>query len=378
MLLPSVLAALLAASPALAQTSTISICFTALGFSPAKTSIRTLYEFFPYTTTAYVNVTTQSTVTVTPDATTFTDIAVTTTTISTTTTFTPSPITIPTPARFAPLLQVAQTPVVTDDTPIFSLPTITPTGGLPSVRFARHLNDPIDGPQELQKRQTPANNTAGYYVDENGNPSGLRRTYPRRVRCNVSIFVTTTSTSTITASPATVTAPQVTATLLTTRTVSTTTTIIQSLLPKTIYAACAANNVVNHITDRDGHEIVLNEVVYRPREGFPLANELRSTPDTAIECCVACQKAPNCAGSFYFAHLKQCHLRFTTVAPTANYTGPAVCDKGSGTLFLGTIFGQRNHPKEYALTFSNGPCGRYGWSARSHDHSGHKGRGVGM
>jgi hypothetical protein len=50
-------------------------------------------------------------------------------------------------------------------------------------------------------------------------------------------------------------------------------------------------------------------------------------------------------------------LPLTTATPVQNSNG--TCAAGSMSLYLGTIQGQEDFPEEYALVFSNGPCGRF-------------------
>lgn len=49
------------------------------------------------------------------------------------------------------------------------------------------------------------------------------------------------------------------------------------------------------------------------------------------------------------------------MAPYPTASGSPIvntCPAGSRSLYLGTIQGQEDFPLEYALVFSNGPCGR--------------------
>jgi hypothetical protein len=177
-----------------------------------------------------------------------------------------------------------------------------------------------------------------------------------------------------------------------------------------------------------------DRVIYRPQEGFPIANELVVNTTSAYNCCGACQETvrpsspfflsssafpllllhpiprrpthvntdatltfpsprqPNCAGSFFVPSITQCHIRLTVPAnlnatvPTlpsgpgvpgpssglatgtsatavvpSSTASPGTCDRGSDTLYLGTIRGRSpaELTDEFALWFSNGPCGRF-------------------
>ena len=142
--------------------------------------------------------------------------------------------------------------------------------------------------------------------------------------------------------------------------------------------------------------MVFDRVIYRPAEGFPIANELVANTTSPTNCCIACHNTvsphrfppnhptnnpqANCAGSFYAPSLSECHLRLTSPAPpslpgnatsTASPTPttalsplstsapPNSCAAGSMSLYMGTIRGQEDFPEPVALFFSNGPCGRF-------------------
>lgn len=153
--------------------------------------------------------------------------------------------------------------------------------------------------------------------------------------------------------------------------------------------------------------MVFDRVIYRNDTGFPIENELVVNTTNAVNCCIACQNTvsplipffslcfsslhppltsaqPKCAGSFYAPGDSECHLRLTEPwtpyppslpsASASSYlpsgtgalypistgtAGTGTCSKGSLGLYLGTIRGQTKFPKEYALSFSNGPCGRF-------------------
>ncbi|KAF1833273.1 hypothetical protein BDW02DRAFT_570255 [Decorospora gaudefroyi] len=48
----------------------------------------------------------------------------------------------------------------------------------------------------------------------------------------------------------------------------------------------------------------------------------------------------------------------STASPEPIQNSNATCASGSMSLYLGTIQGEEDFPSEYALAFSNGPCGR--------------------
>ncbi|KAF2639076.1 hypothetical protein P280DRAFT_70585 [Massarina eburnea CBS 473.64] len=427
MFVPILLAALTALPAITAQytvsqstarvSSTATRCTTRYGFNPLPTGVQgvpTWYSFSATTVTYQVISTSRSTVTVTPDATTFTDVRTTTNIITTTTSSTPSPTTIATSAGFLPLVVV-------------DLASATPIPRIKRLALADHAANEVSHPL---KRQTAPGNSGGYIAYPNGTYSGLYRRFAHRVDCNVNVRVNETVTTDVLGAPETKVVPQGTASVLTTLTFTTTTTITEIAPTPTVYAACAGNNVVNHITDINGNTLVFDRVIYRPIEGFPVQNELVVNTTSAVNCCIACQNTPNCAGSFYAGGISECHLRLTqpftpyppalpspssgtglpypspsagTLAPypipsngsffptasgyvtatasslvpigtgtPGNGTGTpgngtvtppsnGTCAAGSLSQYLGTIRGQNGNdfPEKYALSFSNGPCGRF-------------------
>ncbi|KAF1851199.1 uncharacterized protein K460DRAFT_382686 [Cucurbitaria berberidis CBS 394.84] len=399
------LAALAAVSAVTAQdvTSSATRCTTRFGYYALPTGTagtEAVPTWFRYTTTTNffrITYTTRDTVTATPSATTFTDVLTTTETFSTTSTSTPAATTVPTPAGFIPLLAVD----VARATPI--------------ARIKRHgLEGRNSQTLQLLKRQTAANHTGGFSVDRDGHTSSLDRKFVQRVDCRVAVTVNSTTTTIVTGLPETVFVAQATATALTTSTVSTTTTITAVLPRSTVYQACLGNNIVDHITDFNGNTLIFDRVIYRPTQGFPIENELVVNTTSSTNCCIACQTTPFCAGSFFVPSEQECHLRLTqppaasipalpapstypsgglygygygsnATYPTAYATGSGMmrptgassgvpfpvatgggvapvgngtCAIGSLSLYLGTIQGQEDFPIEFALAFSNGPCGR--------------------
>ncbi|CAO2649301.1 Nn.00g066860.m01.CDS01 [Neocucurbitaria sp. VM-36] len=410
MLVPVFFAALAAISTVAAQdvTSSATRCTTRFGYYALPTgtagseAVPTWYRYTTTTNFFSITYTTRDTVTATPSATTFTDVLTTTTTFSTTTTSTPSAITVPTPAGFIPLLAV-------------DVAQATPNSRI--KRYELGARDSLA--LGLHKRQTAANHTGGFSVDRDGHSSSLDRKFVQRVDCRVSVTVNSTTTTIVTGLPETVFVAAQTATAVTTTTVSTTTTVTEILPTTTIYEACRGNNIVYQITDFDGNTLVFDRVIYRPAQGFPIENEYVVNTTNAINCCIACQTTAFCAGSFFVPSDQECHLRLTqppaaaaapmpalpapssyasgtpfsmmgynsshynatypTAYPTASAgifptgalsmvpspsasaiaaPGNGTCAMGSMSLYLGTIQGQSDFPEEYALRFSNGPCGR--------------------
>ncbi|KAH7074525.1 hypothetical protein BKA63DRAFT_315636 [Paraphoma chrysanthemicola] len=385
----SIVIAALSALPAISAqdvSSSATRCTTRFGYYPLPTGTAAVPTWFKFTTTTnvfQVTYTTRDSVTVTPSATTFTDVITTTAVFSVTTTSVPAPTTVPTPAGFLPL--VAFNPAG---------PT---AAGL--SRFKRYDLQGRDAETalELVRRQTAANSTGGYQVDRNGQSADIYRKYPQQVNCRVSVTVNSTRITIVTGLPETFIVPATAVGVTSTSTVSVTTTI-EVVAPRvTKYAACLENNVVNSITGTTGNPLVFDRVIYRPAEGFKVENELLVNTTNPENCCIACQNTAFCAGSFYVPSKSECHLRLTQapaptiagptlpapytlyndtlpayqtasgVAPTgtsalvpfpSSTAAPNTCAAGSRSLYLGTIQGQEDFPYEYALSFSNGPCGR--------------------
>ncbi|KAF2819178.1 hypothetical protein CC86DRAFT_432236 [Ophiobolus disseminans] len=352
-------------------TSAVTRCTTSFGYQPLSSGITVTTWYNKTTTTNYFNYTytTRTVIFVTPSASTSTNIVTTTAVVSVTSASTPIPTTIPTPASFLPLFAYA--------------PAATPVS-----RAKRNAFPASDHAIALQifRRQTLANNTGGLSVSRDGKTSNIYRKYAHRVDCRITYTVNQTSTTIVTGLPET-------ALVMSTVTVSRTTTAVEVKPRETRYAACLGNNVVNSVPGMTGEDIVFNCVIYRPSEGFPVENELVVNTTSAENCCIACQNTAYCAGSFFVPSELECHLRLTQAPalpqlpapfsygngssyaayPTASNAlatgtspstpistaGPGTCSKSSLSLHLGTIQGQLNFPKEYALVFSNGRCGRY-------------------
>ncbi|CBY00807.1 hypothetical protein LEMA_P019370.1 [Plenodomus lingam JN3] len=402
MLFPAFVAAAAAISTVAAQDVTASAtdCTTRFGYYPLPTgtagaaAVPTWYRYITSTHLFSLSSTVHDTVTATPDATTFVNVLTTTSTVTETTTSTEAPVVVPTPAGFINLLAVS-TPVV--------------TGSVSRVK--REIAGRDSHELSLFKRQTALNHTGGYIVDRTGNATSLNRKFILRVDCRVTVNVNRTSISIVTGLPETVFLAPGTAVSLSTSTIRITQTVTEIQPAETIYQACQDNNIVNSITDRNGNTLIFDRVTYRPAQGFPIENELVVDKTSGRDCCIACQTTANCAGSFFVPSMQQCHLRLTQppsaappalpapsasaglflangsyptayasgsgalLAPSSVVATPlplssvsavalplqhsnSTCSAGSLSLYLGTIQGQGDFPIEFALEFSNGPCGR--------------------
>jgi hypothetical protein len=149
--------------------------------------------------------------------------------------------------------------------------------------------------------------------------------------------------------------------------------------------------IVNSVEGLTGEPLVFYQIVYRPAEGFPAANELITNTTSAEECHLRLtQPAGPTLPSAPYGNISYPLINATypmnATYPTGNSTLPpttasgivtlptgtspasplstgstpvGTCAKGSRELYLGTIMGQTGFPIEYALAMSNGPCGRF-------------------
>lgn len=201
---------------------------------------------------------------------------------------------------------------------------------------------------------------------------------------------------------------------------------------------------MSNVPGFDNRPLYFDRIVFTPVEGYPVANSLVVNTTSAVNCCIACQNTPFCAGSFYAPSIRACHLQLTQAAavssipslPSASLTPPfplpssntslpyptasgapypagndtialfptatgllpsgfstlmpsatpvsstmeggmsilpvaeapvtgtfdqpgaGTCSAGSLSLYLGKAYGQSDFPADYALSVSNGPCGR--------------------
>ncbi|KAJ4348984.1 hypothetical protein N0V95_004981 [Ascochyta clinopodiicola] len=304
MLVPFFIAAIAAIPAVQAQTqdvtASVTRCTTRFGMFPAPTgaSLDTWYNYATTTNSFAVTSTTQETTTVTPSATTFTDVVNVTSTFFTTSTSVPAAVVVPTPAGFFPLINAMATPAAA-----------------PMGRYKRALIEARSEHIHKVKRQTAPGNTAGFIVSADGSTSNLNRIYPQRVVCRVAVTVNSTSTTIVTGLPKTEVLVPATATAVSTATFSVTETVIEVVARPTTYAACGGNNVVSNVPGFDNEQIYFDRIVFRPTEGFPVANSLVVNTTSAVNCCIACQNQPFCAGSFYAPSRQACHLQLTQAAP---------------------------------------------------------------
>ncbi|OAL02683.1 hypothetical protein IQ06DRAFT_324807 [Phaeosphaeriaceae sp. SRC1lsM3a] len=320
-------------------------CATSMGFE-RRSSVPTSYGFVTTTTTTSIISTTCATVTVTPTASTFTGEVTTTTTITTTFVSTEAPTNVPTPRGFLPL---------------FAFAPAAPTANSRIKRFELEARDAM-GALSLLERRSADNYTNGFRAYRNGTTSNIFRRYPQEFDCTVQITIFKTEFVVEQGPPETVIAHVDAATSIRTSTVSSTTTVTSVMPGETIYAACQSNNVVNAVEGMTGETLIFDRVIYRPTEGFPLANEMIVPMDNPTDCCVACQKMVRPLFPFPHAMLSPLYTGdgetsasnpLSTASPT-----PSTCSTGSRGYYLGTVQGQTDFPMEYALWMSNGPCGR--------------------
>jgi hypothetical protein len=236
MIAPLLFALLAAATNAERQevTDIVTRCTTSYSEINLPTGVPTRTGYFTTTFTNNFSITstTQSVITVTPAASTFYNVVNTTTTMTTTVVSTPSAITIPTPVGFFPVLKTGAATV--------PAPTAAAIGRHRRASLqsrARHL--------DLLRRLpiTPAENTAGYIVLDNGDGQDLRRTFPVYVECQVSVEINSTETTIVTGKAVTSVLVPATATAVSTETFTTTETVVSVAARPTEYAACQSNNV---------------------------------------------------------------------------------------------------------------------------------------
>lgn|SRR5690242_11448332 len=237
MILPFLVAVLAAVSTAQCQeevTETVTRCTTSYSeFAvPTGSTIRTGYFTTTYTHNFSITSTTQATITVTPAATTFTDVVSVTSTTTTTVISTPPAVTISASPRFFPIV----------NTGIVVAPTPTPSA------IGRHRRASLESRAQHLERvkrlpKTPSGNTSGFIVLPNGQAQSLTRGFPVFVECRVSVNINSTTTTIVTAPPATEVLVPATATAISTTTFYTTETILETAAQPTEYAACQPNNV---------------------------------------------------------------------------------------------------------------------------------------
>ncbi|KAH6622088.1 hypothetical protein C7974DRAFT_215892 [Boeremia exigua] len=297
-------------SPCQEVTETLTECRTSYSefAAPTGVSIQTASFTTTFNYSISITSTTYETVTVTPAATTnFIGVVNVTSTFTTTVTSVPAATTIPSPKGFFPII----------NTGIAVAPTPTPSA------IGRHRRASIESRAEHLQRvkrlpETPAGNTVGFIVFENGEAQSLRRTFPVFVECHYTVNINSTVTTIVAGPPQTEVLVPATATAASTSTVSVTETVIEIDAQPTEYAACQANNVVNNVIGFDNQPIYFDRVIYASDIGFPIANVLVVDILSPVDCCIACQKTPFCAGSFYAPSVPACYLQLTQAPPSSS------------------------------------------------------------
>jgi hypothetical protein len=201
---------------------------------------------------------------------------------------------------------------------------------------------------------------------------------------------------------------------------------------------------VNSVPGFDNRRLYFDRIIFSPVDGFPINQSLVVNTTSAVNCCIACQNTPFCAGSFFVPYTRSCHLQLTQAAPvssvpslpsagltppfplpssntslpyplasgapypagnntvalfpmgtglvpsgistlmpsatlisnssdggmsilpiseppapgTFDQPGAGTCSAGSLSLWWGTAYGSPEFPTNYAVSVSNGPCGR--------------------
>ncbi|KAF2854187.1 hypothetical protein T440DRAFT_388657 [Plenodomus tracheiphilus IPT5] len=414
MLFPAFVAAVAAISTVAAQDVTASAtdCTTRFGYYPLPTgtagteAVPTWYRYATSTHIFSIVSTTRSTVTATPDATTFLDVLTSTLTVVTTTVSTPAPVIVATPAGFVPLLAVGE-PVVTGVSRIKR--EIAGRAAHDISLFKRQTAGNHTGGYIVDKSGNATSLNRKYIlrvdcrvtVDVNRTSvtvvSGLPETVLIAPATAVSLSTTTVrSTQTVTA-------------------IKPAETIYEACQDNNVVNSITDYNGNTLIFDRvafrpsQGFPIE-NELVIDMTSGKDCCIACQTTANCAgsfyvpslTQCHLRLTQPPSAAlpalsGSllnstspaasasaflpysasplFNGTHPTSCltassgHLLTPTgvVAvpiPLSTNSVPAVlnsnstCGAGSMSLYLGTIQGQEDFPIEYALAFSNGPCGR--------------------
>ncbi|KAJ4302780.1 hypothetical protein N0V90_001671 [Kalmusia sp. IMI 367209] len=374
MISPTLLAALAAVPAVLAQsTSTTTLTVISTATPPCSTS----QEAYPLesgaeVSTWYNTITkrntlrpstyhSQNTVVITFDATTITNVVTDTATVTSTSTVIPLTVTVSPSAGWLPLRAV-QAPSAT------AVP-----------RIKRHQLAARSSLFDLFKRQDDS--IWGYIASpNNGTAIPVQKKYDHAIYCTTEITVNETVNFFVT-DPEITSVQQATASAVSTTTVSTTTTTISFAPTPTFWAACQANNVVNHIDyDLNGKPMYFDRIFFRrPSQNNTDINEIAVVTANAVDCCIKCQSAPEgCSEAFFAPGDSKCRMRLrqaitpiSTGLPSGSPTGTAtgavatggasvnnVCPLGSLTEYVGEIHGKESFPEVYALSFTNGPCGR--------------------
>ncbi|KAL8992012.1 MAG: hypothetical protein Q9169_007450 [Polycauliona sp. 2 TL-2023] len=310
--------------------STLKLCTTKYGSKSTAVKTTSYAVTIPIT----IDTTTQ---TITVEATTFTS---TTTSIATST--------VPTAAGFTPLASGA---------------------GYVAKRSIEHAEVPAIRGRPVEQRAAPQKPICPPI----GKPGSFSQ-FPQSVVCGALVVAKTTSTKTFTATTkATTTLPVSTSTI--TSSISVTETSISAAAPasttttttlsfsttetatstatntatqtvtiveasSTVYAACAANNLVNRANGNQG--II---TVFSNTPGFPTVNEV-SVPNP-LACCEQCQKTSGCLGFAQFPGQARCFY-FTGGQCNASQFSGASYQSGAGLA-----------PSD-GYTIGNGQCGQLG------------------
>ncbi|KAJ4353889.1 uncharacterized protein N0V89_005619 [Didymosphaeria variabile] len=308
-----------------------------------------------------------NTVTVTRNSTTVTSLVTTTATATVTSTSTPAAVTVSPSPGWLPL-QGAQ--AVASATPL--------------PRIARGQLQGQSTPFDLFKREEPITRQIGWIADPNtGDRVPLEQTwYTLAIFCPIRI---TQSLEYHVTDPEVTTTQQATGTAVATTTVTTTTSMLVSAATPTFWAACQANNIVNHIDyDNNGLPMYFDGVYFRRGSGNNTdINEIGVDATDPVDCCIKCQSAAEgCSEAFFVPGEGKCQMRLRrTISPvqsglplpsefpTGTATGAiaastggvninAVCPGGSLSDYVGVIRGRESFKRELAWSFTNGPCGR--------------------
>lgn len=359
----------LASTPVAAQPSIV--CRTELGTEsvaiiPTSTVTHTSYDTHP----VVVYSTFQDTVTVTPTASwlSLTEYATSTVTVTADTitdTFSTTSTQYTTATSTLTLPPVTATSVTTISVLSTTTSTISAASGLTPI--ADTMATPTAQKRELyENTEDSCPNWVGDYQ------------YATAVECVATVVFKTTTTSTVTESPATTTVAEPTSTttatstvtssstvlpsdasttlsystLLTvtetstapavTSTVTSSTTVVSGVTTTSFYAACATNNIASAPLSSDFGSLA-GQYVYEisftdvPGEGLSTVSK-----SSQYDCCVACQQNSKCAFAYMFTTGSNCYIMTTSVCSSATY-GNAETESS---------------PTDGAITVSNGPCGR--------------------
>ncbi|KAH9872958.1 hypothetical protein J1614_005353 [Plenodomus biglobosus] len=416
MLFPAFVAAAAAISTVAAQDVTASAtdCTTRFGYYPLPTgtagtaAVPTWYRYITSTHLFSFSSTVRETVTATPDATTFVDILTTTTTVFETTTSTPDATIVPTPAGFIPLLAVG-TPVVTGISRVKREIAGRDTLALGLFKRQTALNHTGGYIVDRTGNATSLNRKFILRVD-------------CRVSVDVNrtlVTVVTGLPETVFLAPATAVSLSTT-TVRSTQTVTEimpAETIYQACQDNNIINSITDYNgntlVFDRVTYRPAQGFPIeNELVVDKTSGVDCCVACHTTANCAgsffvpsmLQCHLRLTQPPSAAlpalparpfnstgpvasdsASIGYGEGDLFNATYPTSYPTASglissgiiptgvvaipmplstgTLGPIVnsnttCPAGSLSLYLGTIQGQIDFPIEYALEFSNGPCGR--------------------